>query len=61
MFPEVARVPRGDELRIVQSQYLDLFVTFLRAERNLSPKSVDAYATDVRAWLMDLAERGVQR
>jgi integrase/recombinase XerD len=43
-----------------QTGFLDLFVTFLRAERNLSPKSVDAYATDVRAWLTDLDRRGVQ-
>jgi integrase/recombinase XerD len=44
----------------VQTEFLDLFVTYLRAERNLSPKSVDAYATDVRAWLADLDRRGVQ-
>lgn len=37
-----------------QTPLLDLFVTFLRAERNLAPKTVDAYALDVRDWLTDL-------
>lgn len=36
---------------------LDAFVTFLRAERNLAPKTVDAYALDVRDWLDDLKRR----
>jgi integrase/recombinase XerD len=36
---------------------LDAFVTFLRAERNLAPKTVDAYAIDVRDWLDDLKRR----
>lgn len=38
---------------------LDAFVTFLRAERNLAPKSVDAYALDVRDWLAELARRKI--
>ena len=44
----------------MQSGLLDLFVTWLRAERNLAPRSVDAYATDVRAWLEDLDRRKLQ-
>lgn len=43
----------------MQTGLLDLFVTFLRAERNLAPKSVDAYATDVRAYLAELDRRGL--
>lgn len=39
--------------------HLDAFIAFLRAERNLAPKSVDAYATDVRTWLDDLARRKI--
>ena len=38
---------------------LDAFVTFLRAERNLAPKTVDAYAMDVRDWLGELARRKI--
>lgn len=44
----------------MQSALLDHFVTFLRAERNLAPKTVDAYATDVRDYLQELHKRGVQ-
>ncbi len=36
---------------------LDLFVTYLRAERNVAPKTVDAYARDVRDWLEELTRR----
>jgi len=43
----------------MQSALLDHFVTFLRAERNLAAKTVDAYAVDVRTYLEHLAERGV--
>jgi len=32
---------------------LDAWVGFLRAERNASPKTVEAYANDVRLWLED--------
>ena len=39
----------------MQTALLDLFVSFLRAERNLAPKTVDAYALDVRDWLQALA------
>ncbi len=38
----------------MQTALLDLFVSYLRAERNLAPKTVDAYATDVRDWLAEL-------
>ncbi len=41
----------------MQDALLDQFVTFLRAERNLAPKTVDAYAIDVRDWLGELARR----
>jgi len=43
----------------VQSDLLDHYVTYLRAERNLAAKSVEAYALDVRAYLEDLARKGV--
>jgi integrase/recombinase XerD len=43
----------------MQSALLDHFVTFLRAERNLAAKTVDAYALDVRTYLEHLAQRGV--
>jgi len=39
--------------------FLDLFVTYLRAERGLSGKTVDAYAADLTAYFRDLAVRGV--
>lgn len=42
----------------MQSALLDHFVTFLRAERNLAPKTVDAYAVDVRGYLEKLAKDG---
>src|SRR5581483_8078396 len=42
----------------VQEALLDHFVTYLRAERNLSGKTVEAYAVDVRTYLEDLAKRG---
>ncbi|MBE2250494.1 MAG: site-specific tyrosine recombinase XerD [Myxococcus sp.] len=38
---------------------LDAFITFLRAERNLAPKTVDAYAADVKDWLDELARRKI--
>lgn len=44
----------------MQSALLDHFVTFLRAERNLAPKTVDAYAIDIRGYLEKLAKDGVQ-
>lgn len=37
---------------------LDLFVSYLRAERNLAAKTVDAYSIDVRDWLLELNEHG---
>lgn len=43
----------------MQSALLDHFVTYLRAERNLAPKSVEAYATDVRDYLVEIDKRGV--
>jgi integrase/recombinase XerD len=43
----------------MQEALLDHFVTYLRAERNLSGKTVEAYAVDVRTWLEDLSKRGV--
>jgi integrase/recombinase XerD len=44
----------------MEASLLDHYVTFLRAERNLSAKTVDAYANDVREYLKDLACRGVE-
>ena len=43
----------------MQTALLDHFITFLRAERNLAAKTVDAYATDLRDWLEELARRGL--
>ncbi len=43
----------------MQDALLDLFVAFLRAERNLAPKTVNAYAFDLRDYLGHLHERGV--
>ncbi|MCA2980612.1 MAG: site-specific tyrosine recombinase XerD [Myxococcaceae bacterium] len=37
---------------------LDLYVTYLRAERNVAARTVDAYARDVRDWLDELGRRG---
>lgn len=43
----------------MQTNLLDHYVTYLRAERNLAPRSVEAYATDVRTYLEGMARRGV--
>ncbi|HLT31056.1 MAG TPA: site-specific tyrosine recombinase XerD [Myxococcaceae bacterium] len=37
---------------------LDLFITYLRAERNLAGKTVDAYAADLTTWFADLRQKG---
>jgi len=37
---------------------LDLFISYLRAERNLSGRTVDAYAADLTAYFKDLRARG---
>lgn len=44
----------------MQSEFLDFYVSFLRAERNLAAKTVDAYAADVRDYLAELHEGGVK-
>jgi integrase/recombinase XerD len=41
----------------MQSEFLDVFVTYLRAERNLAAKTVEAYACDIRDYLADLSKR----
>lgn len=38
---------------------LDLFVGYMRAERGLSPRTVDAYAHDLTGYFADLRRRGV--
>ncbi len=43
----------------MQSALLDHYVTYLRAERNLAAKTVEAYATDVRDYLVEIEKRGV--
>ncbi len=43
----------------MQTDLLDHFITYLRAERNLAGKTVEAYAVDVRGYLEDLARRKV--
>ncbi len=44
----------------MQEALLDHFVSYLRAERNLAPKTVDAYALDLRDYLQDLDRRAVE-
>lgn len=44
----------------MQSELLDFYVSYLRAERNLAAKTVDAYAADVRDYLMELEKRAVK-
>lgn len=39
--------------------YLDAYIAFVRAERGLSGKTVDAYAQDLAAYFAFLRERGV--
>lgn len=38
---------------------LDIFIGYLRAERGASPKTVDAYASDITRWLEFLKREGV--
>lgn len=40
--------------------FLDLFITYLRAERGLSGRTVDAYAHDLEVYFADLARAGLQ-
>ncbi len=42
------------------SNQLKPFITYLRLERGLSPKSVDAYSFDLSKWLEYLAEHGIK-
>ena len=44
----------------MQLELLDFYISFLRAERNLAAKTVDAYAADVRDYLAEIHERGVK-
>lgn len=39
---------------------LDLFISFLRAERGSSARTVDAYAADLQAYFADLQKQGVR-
>jgi integrase/recombinase XerD len=41
------------------TELLDRFIVFLRAERNLAPKTVDAYGADIDEYLADLSRRGL--
>lgn len=43
----------------MQDALLDAFIAYLRAERNLAPKTVDAYGTDLRGYLEFLAQRRI--
>ena len=43
---------------MAETDLLDHFVTYLRAERNLAALTVDAYAHDVREWLERLSKEG---
>ncbi|WNG17690.1 site-specific tyrosine recombinase XerD [Cystobacter fuscus] len=39
--------------------YLDAFIAFIRAERGLSGKTVDAYAADLAVYFAELKQRGI--
>lgn len=39
--------------------YLDAFIAFIRAERGLSGKTVDAYAADLAVYFADLKRKGI--
>lgn len=39
--------------------FLDLFVGYMRAERNLSARTVDAYASDILSYFQDLRKKGL--
>jgi integrase/recombinase XerD len=39
--------------------YLDAFIAFIRAERGLSGKTVDAYAADLGVYFADLRRKGI--
>jgi integrase/recombinase XerD len=39
--------------------YLDAFIAFVRAERGLSGKTVDAYASDLAVYFQDLRDKGI--
>lgn len=41
--------------------WLDAFIAFIRAERGLSGKTVDAYAADLTVYFADLKQRGITR
>jgi integrase/recombinase XerD len=41
-------------------QLLDVFIGYLRAERGLSGKTVEAYARDLAAYFADLAQAGIR-
>ncbi|HZI11950.1 MAG TPA: site-specific tyrosine recombinase XerD [Myxococcus sp.] len=40
--------------------HLDAFIAFIRAERGLSGKTVDAYAADINAYFSDLRAKGLE-
>src|SRR5512132_2347194 len=40
-------------------RFLDAFISFLRAERGSSPRTVEAYARDLEAYFADLKEQGL--
>ena len=40
--------------------YLDAFIAFIRAERGLSGKTVDAYASDLGVYFADLRAKGLE-
>jgi integrase/recombinase XerD len=44
---------------VTKPSYVDDFLRFLRAERALSPRTVEAYASDLKAYLAYLKKRGV--
>ena len=44
----------------MQLELLDHYITYLRAERNLAARTVDAYAADVRDYLTELHKRRVR-
>src|SRR5512140_3759175 len=50
---------RGVDTVAPMEGFLDAFISFLRAERGSSPRTVDAYARDLEAYFADLKEQGI--
>ena len=40
-------------------QHVDLYLNFLTVEKGLAPKTIEAYASDLAAFLSDLKKQGI--